>query len=101
MIYLSSHAHDVYTAFMEKHGFEVTKSYHLETAWKATFTHGTGGRTIGVNSEVSPDFHAMPRPYTHGFYLPQMDALKGIGHACGHNLIGISGMPSPCQLSGF
>ena len=22
-----------------------------------------------------------------------MDALKGIGHACGHNLIGISGWP--------
>ncbi|KJA25233.1 hypothetical protein HYPSUDRAFT_37712 [Hypholoma sublateritium FD-334 SS-4] len=66
------HAHDVYTAFMDKHGFEVTKSYHLETAWKATFAHGTGGRTIGVNSE--------------------MDALKGIGHACGHNLIGISGV---------
>ncbi|KAF9485625.1 hypothetical protein BDN70DRAFT_889944 [Pholiota conissans] len=66
------HAHDVYTAFLEKHGFEVTRKYHLPTAWKATFTHGTGGRTIGVNSE--------------------MDALKGIGHACGHNLIGISGV---------
>ena len=22
---------------------------------------------------------------------PKMDALKGIGHACGHNLIGMSG----------
>lgn len=50
---LYSHAHDVYTAFMEKQGFEVTRSFHLETAWKATFSHGTGGRTIGVNSEVS------------------------------------------------
>ena len=47
-----SHAHDVYTAFMTKHGFEVIKKYHLDTAWKATFTHGTGGRTIGINSEV-------------------------------------------------
>ncbi|KAF8960876.1 hypothetical protein BDZ97DRAFT_1921766 [Flammula alnicola] len=70
--YEEYHAHDVYTTFMEKHGFEVTKQFHLPTAWKATFSHGTGGRTIGINSE--------------------MDALKGIGHACGHNLIGISGV---------
>jgi len=67
-----SHAHDALTAFMIKHGFEVTKHYHLETAWLATFTHGEGGRTIGVNSE--------------------MDALPGVGHACGHNLIAISGV---------
>ncbi|KAF8065234.1 hypothetical protein FPV67DRAFT_1782182 [Lyophyllum atratum] len=66
------HAHDVLTAFMTKHGFEVTKHYHLDTAWLATFTHGEGGRTIGVNSE--------------------MDALPGVGHACGHNLIAISGV---------
>ncbi|KAF8916653.1 hypothetical protein CPB85DRAFT_1431973 [Mucidula mucida] len=64
------HAHDVLTEFMEQHGFEVERHYFLETAWKATFKHGTGGRTIGVNSE--------------------MDALKGVGHACGHNLIAIA-----------
>ena len=40
---------------MTKHGFDVTKKYLLETAWKATFSHGTGGRTIGINSEVSQD----------------------------------------------
>jgi metal-dependent amidase/aminoacylase/carboxypeptidase family protein len=57
---------------MEKHGFAVTKNYLLETAWVATYTHGQGGRVLGVNSE--------------------MDALPGIGHACGHNLIGISGV---------
>lgn len=38
---------------MAKQGFEVTKNYLLETAWLATFTHGKGGRTIGLNSEVS------------------------------------------------
>ncbi|KAJ3512344.1 hypothetical protein NLJ89_g3574 [Agrocybe chaxingu] len=70
--YQEFYAHDVYTKFMEKHGFEVTRQYLLPTAWKAVFTHGQGGRTIGVNSE--------------------MDALKGIGHACGHNLIGMSGV---------
>ncbi|KAE9399553.1 hypothetical protein BT96DRAFT_965608 [Gymnopus androsaceus JB14] len=35
-------------------------------AWKAEFSHGTGGKG-------------------------QMDALPGIGHACGHNLIASSG----------
>ncbi|PPQ95365.1 hypothetical protein CVT26_008210 [Gymnopilus dilepis] len=76
--YEEYHAHDVYTAFMEKHGFEVVRNYHLPTAWKATFSHGSGGRTIGVNSE--------------------MDALKGIGHACGHNLIGMSGVAVACAI---
>jgi amidohydrolase len=76
--YQEYHAHDVYTTFMEKHGFEVIKNFHLPTAWKATFSHGTGGRTIGVNSE--------------------MDALKGIGHACGHNLIGMSGVAVACAI---
>jgi metal-dependent amidase/aminoacylase/carboxypeptidase family protein len=58
---------------MSSHGFEVTKHYlGLETAWKAEFTQGKGGRVMGVNSE--------------------MDALPGIGHGCGHNLIAISGV---------
>lgn len=58
---------------MSSHGFKVTKHYlGLETAWKAEFTQGKGGRVVGVNSE--------------------MDALPGIGHGCGHNLIAISGV---------
>ncbi|TFY81729.1 hypothetical protein EWM64_g2285 [Hericium alpestre] len=52
--------------------WHVKKNHLLKTAWVATFTHGTGGRTLGVNSE--------------------MDALPGIGHACGHNLIAIAGV---------
>lgn len=44
---------------MEKHGFAVTKNYHLETAWLATFSHGKGGRTIGINSEVGCFFLGM------------------------------------------
>lgn len=47
-----SHAHDVLTAFMSNHGFTVTRHFHLPTAWRATFSHGEGGRTVGVNSEV-------------------------------------------------
>ncbi|PFH51128.1 hypothetical protein AMATHDRAFT_80419 [Amanita thiersii Skay4041] len=73
-----SHAHDVLTQFMERQGFAVEKKFHLETAWRATFSNGTGGRTIGINSE--------------------MDALPGIGHACGHNLIAIAGVAVACAL---
>jgi metal-dependent amidase/aminoacylase/carboxypeptidase family protein len=57
---------------MEKKGWDVKKHYHLDTAWVATFSHGNGGRVLGVNSE--------------------MDALPGIGHGCGHNLIAMAGV---------
>ncbi|KAM5531379.1 hypothetical protein V8D89_014972 [Ganoderma adspersum] len=66
------HAHDVLTAFVEKHGFQVIRHYFLDTAWVAKYSRGNGGRTLGVNSE--------------------MDALPGIGHACGHNLIAVAGV---------
>ena len=68
----SRHAHDVLTAFMEQHGWDVKRHHHLDTAWVATFSHRDGGRVLGVNSE--------------------MDALPGVGHACGHNLIAIAGV---------
>jgi metal-dependent amidase/aminoacylase/carboxypeptidase family protein len=59
---------------METHGFAVTRHYlGLETAWRAEFLAGKrGSRVLGINSE--------------------MDALPGIGHACGHNLIAVSGV---------
>lgn len=70
---LLSYAHDTLTDFMESHGFVVTRHHlGLQTAWRAEFTHGKGGRTIGINAE--------------------MDALPLIGHACGHNLIAVSGV---------
>ncbi|KAG9013746.1 hypothetical protein FRB90_005751 [Tulasnella sp. 427] len=82
MYYLADHpeimwqeryAHDNLTAFMKKHDFDVTPHYlGLETAWRAAFQVGNGGRTVGFQSE--------------------MDALPGIGHACGHNLIAIIGV---------
>ncbi|KAG6898319.1 hypothetical protein C0992_011910 [Termitomyces sp. T32_za158] len=68
-----NYAHDVLTAFLEKHDFQVTRHYAgLETAWRAEYSVGQDGRVLGVNSE--------------------MDALPGIGHACGHNLIAMSGV---------
>jgi metal-dependent amidase/aminoacylase/carboxypeptidase family protein len=63
---------------MTKQGFSVVPHYLMDTAWVAKYTHGIGGRTIGVNSE--------------------MDALPGVGHACGHNLIAISGVAVACAI---
>jgi len=72
-------AHDVLTKFMEEHGYEVTPHYlGLSTAWRAVFSYKSSSAkmtkipVIGINSE--------------------MDALPGVGHACGHNLIAIAGV---------
>jgi len=74
------YAHDTLTKFMESKGFKVTPHYKdLDTAWLATFTHGSGGRNLGFNSE--------------------MDALPGIGHACGHNLIAIGGVAAALSVA--
>lgn len=54
-------------ALLEKHGFTIEQPYlGLETAFRATY--GAGG------------------VFTVGF-LAEYDALPGLGHACGHNLI--------------
>ncbi|OIW25345.1 hypothetical protein CONLIGDRAFT_603620 [Coniochaeta ligniaria NRRL 30616] len=62
-------AHKALTRFMESQpGWKVTRSaYGMETAWVAVFDSGRKGPVISFNAE--------------------MDALPGIGHACGHNLI--------------
>lgn len=54
-------------------GFEVEKPYAgMETAFRATKHSGNPGPTVAV--------------------LAEYDALRGIGHGCGHNLIGASGL---------
>ncbi|KAI0406796.1 hypothetical protein F4802DRAFT_556136 [Xylaria palmicola] len=62
-------AHETLTTYMSaQHGWKVTPSaYGLATAWVAVFDSGKRGPVVSFNVE--------------------MDALEGIGHACGHNLI--------------
>ncbi|KAI1146622.1 hypothetical protein F4825DRAFT_187853 [Nemania diffusa] len=62
-------AHETLTKFMvSRGGWTVTPSaYGLATAWVAVFDSGKKGPIVSFNVE--------------------MDALEGIGHACGHNLI--------------
>ncbi|KAJ1306282.1 hypothetical protein OPQ81_010985 [Rhizoctonia solani] len=81
------YAHNVLTNFVEENGFQVTRHYLADqlpgnTAWKAEFVIpdnlGKAPPVIGFNSE--------------------MDALPGIGHACGHNLIAIIGVAAALGL---
>jgi amidohydrolase len=71
------HAHAVLTDYLEKQGFRVDRgAYGMPTAFKAVA--GSGSPTIAV--------------------LCEYDALPGIGHACGHNLIAISGLAAGLAL---
>ncbi|CAI8053805.1 Peptidase M20 domain-containing protein 2 [Geodia barretti] len=64
-------AHQLLTEFLEERGFKVERGFSgLETAFRATF--GEGRPNVCVICEY--------------------DALPGIGHACGHNLIAEAGV---------
>ena len=64
-------AHELLTNFLDTKGFRVERSYTgIKTAFRATY--GSGRPNICVICEY--------------------DALPGIGHACGHNLIAEAGL---------
>ncbi|KAI9276685.1 hypothetical protein BDA99DRAFT_493879 [Phascolomyces articulosus] len=61
------------TEYLETKGFRVTReAAGMPTAFIAEYSNSTEGRRVGFCSEF--------------------DALPGVGHACGHNLIAISGL---------
>jgi len=65
-------AHDLLTDYLEQKGFVVTRhASGLNTGFIAEYSNGPG-RRVGFCSEY--------------------DALPGVGHACGHNLIAIAGL---------
>ena len=60
-------------SFLEDHGFIVERGFkELETAFKTTVDVCGGGLSV--------------------LFLSEYDALPGLGHACGHNLIAVSGL---------
>lgn len=66
LAYKEYKAHDAICSLLEELGYQVKRhAYGLETAFEVV--SGNGGRTVNFNAEF--------------------DALPGIGHACGHNLI--------------
>ncbi|NCV76090.1 hypothetical protein EBW23_09245 [bacterium] len=74
------HAHKLLTEAIADNGHKVTrKAYGLDTAFESTI--GTQGATVAV--------------------LCEYDALPGIGHACGHNIIAAAGLGAGLALAGL
>ncbi|KAL3496566.1 hypothetical protein BJX62DRAFT_221891 [Aspergillus germanicus] len=64
-------AHDTLSSYLEKQSYTVTRKAHgLDTSFQAEF--GTPGRIV--------------------VFCAEYDALPGIGHACGHNLVATSSL---------
>lgn len=72
LCYEEHKAHCVLTSALQKIGFSVQRSYLLPTAFRAEFDSGRPGPVAAV--------------------LCEYDALPGIGHGCGHNLIAETGL---------
>lgn len=74
------YANSLLTALLEKNGFTVTSNVAgHETAFYAVKDSGKPGATIA--------------------YLAEYDALIDIGHACGHNIIGVTSIAAAIALS--
>ncbi|KAM9782486.1 peptidase M20 domain-containing protein 2-like [Neosynchiropus ocellatus] len=70
LAYEEKQAHDTLVAFFSgEEGWRIEPRYKLPTAFRATFQTKAGGQQVHVG------------------FLCEYDALPGIGHACGHNLI--------------
>ena len=69
------YAHQTITRFLEERGFSVERSFLLDTAFRAK-PNDTVSQNGGANVAI----------------LCEYDALPGIGHACGHNLIATIGV---------
>ena len=62
-------AAELLTGYLEKNGFQVERGIAgYETAFRAVYENGTGGPSIGI--------------------LCEYDALRGLGHGCGHHMQG-------------
>ena len=73
------HAHELLTTFLEKEGFKVSRKTPLDTSFIARFGNPSGLK-VGV--------------------LCEYDALPGVGHACGHNLIAEAGIAAALGKKG-
>ena len=73
-------AHDIFIKELGEKGFHVTPSaYGVKTAFEVIANGKAAGRTVNFNAEY--------------------DALPGIGHACGHNLISVASLTGFLALS--
>src|SRR3989338_2421699 len=87
------HAHDTLCGFLEERGFKVERSYlGVETAFLATFEQFGEARESGESGGDD-----LPTVAT----LCEYDALPGIGHASGHNLIATAGAAAGLVAKGL
>lgn len=78
--YKETHAHTVLTNYLDRHGFRVERAYKgLATAFRAEFGASAYGKS-GDDDLITVCI------------ICEYDALPGIGHACGHNLIAEAGV---------
>lgn len=70
LAYQENTAHRLLTSFFSSRAWEVQPHYHLDTAFRAQWTS-----------------KPIDSPCLHVGFLCEYDALPGLGHACGHNLI--------------
>ena len=83
-------AHETLTKFLKtRKGWKVTPSaYGIATAFIAEFDSEKKGPVISYNAEYGKELRPF-RDGKPGRLTQTKDALKGIGHSCGHNLIAI------------
>lgn len=68
-----------HTELLEKYGFTVEKNYcNIATAYKASYDSKKPGLTIA--------------------FLAEYDALPGVGHGCGHNILGATSLGAGIAL---
>lgn len=86
LAYQETRAHDrLVNYFSQDGGWEVEAHYKLDTAFRASW----GRKTNAQNG-----------PVVRVGFLCEYDALPGIGHACGHNLIAEVGVAAALGLRG-
>ncbi|GAA5809229.1 hypothetical protein MFLAVUS_002634 [Mucor flavus] len=72
------HAYNLLTKYLAGKGFDMTyEASGLKTAFMAKYSNSSSGRRVG--------------------FVCEYDALPGIGHACGHNIITVQGLA--CALA--
>jgi amidohydrolase len=70
------------SAFLSERGFRVRRGVAgMETAFRAEFAFGKGRPAVA--------------------FLCEMDALPGLGHACGHNIVGVASACAAAALASF
>ena len=76
-------ASEMLEQYLEKNGFEIEKGIVDEypTSFRAIYRNGNGGPKIGI--------------------LTEYDALRGLGHGCGHNLQGPGCLGAAVALKNF